>query len=104
MHIPLEDCLMVNFRNLQRKKLKNPGHLVYLNINTALNLITNSGLLVLDYQYSLKSISAPSNLKSSPQKILYPLKWVISRISPFIYSRLFGISLLVLAKGNRKDV
>ena len=60
-HIPLDDCLSVNFRNLQRAKIKNPGHLIFLNTNSALSLITQSGLKIFDYDYSIETFSAPSN-------------------------------------------
>ena len=99
MHIPLEDCLSVNIRNLQKNKIKNPGHLVFLNINSAINLITYSGLKILEYEYSLDSIKAPSNNKTFLQKITYPIKAILLKINPYLYSKLFGISLIVIAKG-----
>lgn len=99
MHIPLEDCLSVNLRNLQKNKIKNPGHLIYLNINSALNLITFSGLKILEYQYSIASVKAPSNRKSILQKIGFPFKRILIKINPYIYSRVFGISIVVIAKG-----
>lgn len=99
MHIPLEDCLSVNIRNLQKRKIKNPGHLVYLDINSALNLITTSGLNILDYEYSKGSIRAPSNNKSILQKITYPVKSILLFLNPYIYSKIFGISIIVIAKG-----
>ena len=34
MHIPLEDCFSVNYRNLQKRKIVSPGHLIFLNINS----------------------------------------------------------------------
>jgi SAM-dependent methyltransferase len=99
MHIPLEDCLSVNLRNLQKNKIKNPGHLVFLNINSALNLITFSGLKIVDYQYSLEAINAPSNNSSTLQRITYPLKYLLLKINPYLFSKIFGISLVVIAKG-----
>ncbi len=99
MHIPLEDCLNVNLRDLQKKKIKNPGHLVYLNVNSAINLITLSGLKIIDYDYSKSVINAPSNNKSFFQKILYPLKYIVLKINPYLYSKIFGMSLVVLAEG-----
>lgn len=99
MHIPLEDCLSVNIRNLQKRKIKDPGHLVFLDINSALNLITTSGLKILDYEYSKGSIKAPSNNKSILQKITYPVKSILLFLNPYIYSKIFGISIIVIAKG-----
>ena len=100
MHIPLEDCLSVNMRNLQKRKIKDPGHLVFLNINSALNLITTSGLNILDYEYSKGAIKAPSNNKSILQKIAYPIKALLLFLNPYIYSKIFGISVIVIAKGT----
>lgn len=100
MHIPLEDCLSVNLRNLQKTKIKNPGHLIFLNINSAINLITFSGLSVVGYEYSKKSLDAPSNNKSITQKISKPFKNFFLNINPYLYSKIFGISLVVIAKSN----
>lgn len=99
MHIPLEDCLSVNIRNLQKRKIANPGHLVFLNINSAINLITYSGLKIVDYEYSIESISAPSNNFTILQKIVYPLKFILLKANPYLFSRIFGISLIVIAEG-----
>ncbi|MFV8326014.1 class I SAM-dependent methyltransferase [Flavobacterium sp. ZS1P14] len=99
MHIPLEDCMSVNIRNLQKIKIKNPGHLIFLNINSAINLITYSGLKVIDYEYSLDSINAPSNNNTILQKITYPFKYVLLKINPYLFSKFFGISLIVIAEG-----
>jgi SAM-dependent methyltransferase len=99
MHIPLEDCLSVNIRNLQKRKIKNPGHLIFLNINSAFNLITYSGLKIVDYEYSIDSINAPSNTATITQKITYPFKYVLLKINPYLFSKFFGISLIVIAEG-----
>ncbi|MFE3846710.1 class I SAM-dependent methyltransferase [Flavobacterium sp. LB3P45] len=99
MHIPLEDCLSVNVRNLQKRKIVDPGHLIFLNINSAINLITFSGLKIVDYQYSVESINAPSNNLTILQKIAYPFKYILLKSNPYLYSRIFGISLIIIAEG-----
>ncbi|MBG6109790.1 SAM-dependent methyltransferase [Flavobacterium sp. CG_9.10] len=99
MHIPLEDCLSVNVRNLQKKKIKDPGHLVFLNVNSAFNLITFSGLKIVDYDYSIDSINAPSNNTTVLQKIAYPFKYSLLKINPYLFSKIFGSSLIVIAEG-----
>lgn len=96
-HIPLDDCFTVNLRNLQRQKIKNPGHLIFLNTNSALNLITFSGLQIVDYDYSMETLSAPSNNETLFQKIAFPIKFLISKISPWLMARIFGFSLVVVA-------
>ncbi|NVJ86760.1 MAG: methyltransferase domain-containing protein [Algoriphagus sp.] len=97
-HVPLDDCLAVNMRNLQRSKIKNPGHLVFLNVNSALNLITNAGYKIIDYDYSRETLTAPSNVASILQKIFFPIKFIFFKISPWLMSRIFGFSLVVVAK------
>jgi hypothetical protein len=99
MHIPLEDCLSVNVRNLQKRKIVDPGHLIFLNINSAINLITFSGLKIVDYEYSVESINAPSNNFTILQKIAYPFKYILLKSNPYLFSRIFGISLIIIAEG-----
>ncbi|MFI1772208.1 methyltransferase domain-containing protein [Thalassobellus citreus] len=99
MHIPLENCFSINIRNLQKNKIKNPGHLVFLDINSAINLITYSGLQIIDYEYSKGAIKAPSNNKTFLQKATYPFKAILLRLNPYVFSKFFGISLIVIAKG-----
>jgi len=83
MHIPLDNCLSVNLRSLQKRKLKNPGHLVYLDINS----------------YSKEAIKAASNNKTILQKITYPFKAIFLKINPYLYSKIFGMSIVVIAEG-----
>jgi len=104
MHIPLEDCLNVNIRNLQVNKIVNPGHLLFLNINSALNLITCSGLKIMTYGYSRDSINAPSNRSTLLQKLFYPLKKIFIYINPYLYSKLFGISAVIIAEGIEAEL
>ncbi|MBN3518695.1 methyltransferase domain-containing protein [Algoriphagus lutimaris] len=99
-HIPLDDCLSVNLRNLQRKKIQNPGHLIFLNVNSALNMITMAGLQILDYDFSRETIKAPSNNETILQKIFSPLKRTMVALNPWLYSKIFGFSLVVIAKSN----
>lgn len=100
-HIPLDDCITVNLRNLQRSKIKNPGHLIFLDVNSALNLITFAGFKIIDFDYSRETISAPSNLTSLSQKLFFPIKFFLFRISPGLMARVFGFSLVVVAKFDR---
>ncbi|MEP0713329.1 MAG: methyltransferase domain-containing protein, partial [Algoriphagus sp.] len=100
-HIPLDDCLAVNFRNMQRRKIQSPGHLTFFNINSALNLITYSGLQILDFDYSTETLAAPSNNETFLQKISSPLKRLVSWISPWLMTRIFGGSIVVVAVNER---
>jgi len=96
-HIPLDDCWAVNIRNLQRSKIKNPGHLIFLDVNSALNMITLAGFKILDFDYSRETLKAPSNLSSSFQKLFFPFKFILFKISPWLASKVFGFSLVVVA-------
>ena len=100
MHIPLEDSFLVNYRNLQNKKIKDPGHIIFLNKNSALNLITFAGLQLVAFDWSYATINAPSNRASMLQKVIFPLKKIVIKINPYLYSKIFGFSLVVLAKGS----
>jgi SAM-dependent methyltransferase len=99
-HIPLEDCLVVNLRGLQTAKIVNPGHLIFLNLNTALNLIALAGLQTLTFAFAEHSRLAPSNQKTWLQRLAFPFKWVLAKLNPYLYSKIFGGSLVLLAKGN----
>ncbi|MBB6327761.1 SAM-dependent methyltransferase [Algoriphagus iocasae] len=99
-HIPLDDCVSVNLRNLQRQKIQNPGHLIFLNVNSALNMITMAGLQILDYDFSKETIKAPSNNETLLQKLFTPVKRLMVALNPWLYSKIFGFSLVVVAKAN----
>lgn len=100
LHIPLEDCMSVNFRTLQKRKINNPGHLLYLNINSAINLITSSNFKIIDFEYSTEAIKAPSNNESILQKIFFPIKFIVFKSNKYLYSKIFGNSLIVFARSN----
>ncbi|NNC50923.1 MAG: methyltransferase domain-containing protein [Flaviramulus sp.] len=99
MHIPLENCLSVNIRNLQKKKIKDPGHLVFMDINSAINIVALSGLKIIDFEFSKDCLKAPSNNITILQKITYPFKVVLLNLNPYLYSKIFGISIVILAEG-----
>lgn len=97
MHIPLDDTWNYALRNRFRKKLAHPGHLIFLNTASALNLLAYAGLRVIDYQYTF-GFMAPSGHKTLLQKIAFPLRLLLAKISPWFLSRtLGGASLMVIA-------
>lgn len=97
LHIPLDASLNVAMRDLFRSKLKNPGHLLFMDTAFALNLLALSGLRVLDYSYTF-SFEAPSGKRSALARGLYPLRRALARLSPWMLSKtLGGASLIVLA-------
>ncbi len=95
-HIPLDDCLLNRCRDEFRKKLVNPGHLIYLNTVSALNLLALSGLRVLDYRYTF-AFEAPSGRKTLKQKIAYPFRKAVSIINPWLLSSTIGGTGLLAA-------
>ena len=97
LHIPLDHSVNAAARNLFREKLRNPGHLVFLDAAGALNLLALSGLRVVDYEYTLGFL-APSGHKSLLQKLVFPFRLVLAKISPWLLSKTIGgAGLLVIA-------
>lgn len=96
-HIPLDYSLNVAMRNLFHSKLQNPGHLVFMDIVSALNLLAFSGLRVVDYEYTF-GFFAPSGHSTIFSKIVFPLRYLLAKVSPWFLSRTIGgASLMVLA-------
>ena len=58
LHIPLDNNLNSSVRDLFRAKLTDPGHLVFLDAPSALNLLATSGLRVVDYDKGLAAWAA----------------------------------------------
>lgn len=97
LHIPLENSLSVSLRNRFRPRLHDPGHLLYLDTASALNLLAQAGLRVVDFDYTL-GFMAPSGHASLPSKLAWPLRRAVAALSPGLLSRtLGGTSLLVIA-------
>jgi SAM-dependent methyltransferase len=96
-HIPLDNSYISWLRDLPRENLNHPGHLLVLDPPAAFNLLTLSGLRILDYDYS-PVFRAPSGKMTLFQKMLNPFRAVLFRISPFLTQKLLaGVSLTVLA-------
>lgn len=101
LHIPLDDCLMCNLRNLARVKLRHPGHLLVLDLSSALNLVAFAGLRIVEYRFS-PAFRAPSGRRTRKQQFLNPFREIIYRMSPYLVSiSLGGTSLMVLARSAR---
>jgi len=97
LHIPLDYSLNVAVRDLFRSKLDDPGHLVFMDTVTALNLLALSGLRVVDYEYTF-GFNVPSGRSSLRSKLAFPLRYLLARTSPWLLSKtLGGASLIVIA-------
>jgi SAM-dependent methyltransferase len=100
-HIPLDNSLNCAVRNLFSKKLHCPGHLIYMDSVFALNLLSLAGLRVIDYDYTFGFL-APSGHKTMLSKIVFPFRFLMSKISPWLLSKTIGgASLMVIAKTPR---
>ncbi len=97
LHIPLDHSLNSSLRNRYREYLHNPGHLINLDISSALNLLAFSDLRVVDFEYTF-AFMAPTGHSSIPSKILYPFRFVLAKLNPWLLSKtLGGASLMVIA-------
>lgn len=96
-NIPLDNSLNVALRNMFKSKLQNPGHLIFLDTVFALNLLAMSGLNVVDYAYAF-GFHAPSGRRTMLAKLLFPLRYITAKLSPWLLSKTFGgASLMVIA-------
>lgn len=97
LHIPLDDSLNNAIRNRFRSKLKNPGHLIFMDSIFALNLLALAGLRVMDYEYTVGFL-APSGHSSTLSKVAIPFRYLLLKISPWLLSKTIGgVSLVVIA-------
>jgi len=98
LHIPLDNSLNNALRDRYRRLLRQPGHLVFLDTVNALNLCSYAGLTVVTYEYTF-GFRAPSGHRSLLAKAVFPLRALLSRISPWLLSKTVGgASLLVVAR------
>ena len=96
-HIPLDNSIMLALRNKFRHKLRTVGHLLFMDTALALNLLALSGLKVVDYEYTFAFL-APSGYSTIFGKLIFPLRYLLAKIIPWLLSKtLGGASLIVLA-------
>lgn len=96
-HIPLDFNVNNAIRDKFRSKLRSPGHLMFMDSVYALNLLTLSGLRVIDYEYTFGFL-APSGHRSILGRLALPIRLVIAKISPWLLSKTIGgISLSAIA-------
>jgi SAM-dependent methyltransferase len=97
LHLPLDNSFNAAFRDLFRAKVKNPGHLIFLDVVSALNLLAMAGLRVTDYEYT-HAFAAPSGRSSVLARLANPLRALLAKVSPWLLSKtLGGASLMVIA-------
>jgi hypothetical protein len=94
LHIPLDNSLSCALRNLFAAKLMDPGHVMFLDTVSALNLLAFAGLRTVSYRYTMAYESGPASWRG---RLVRPLRRVFARSSPWLLSRtLGGVSLLVI--------
>lgn len=79
-HIPLDDCWSVIARNRFLAKLREPGHLLFLNVVSALNMLAFAGLRVTDYEYTF-AFQAPSGRLTLGSRVAFPFRWLLAKAS-----------------------
>ncbi|MBU1087010.1 MAG: glycosyltransferase [Candidatus Omnitrophica bacterium] len=99
-HLPLEDNLMVNSRNLKDKFKRTVGHINYYNKKSALTMFEQAGLSVENMIYTCSDCSADYKLNSLPRRlILQPLRKLFFKISPDWTAHTLGnCSLMLMLK------
>lgn len=98
LFIPLDNSFWIGLRDLFHNKLKHPGHLIFLDIPGALNLLSFAGIRAITYKTS-PVFKAPSGLKTFLSSITYYVRNILFRISPYLLQKtLGGVSLTVLAQ------
>src|SRR5204863_519879 len=96
LHIPLDNSLVNALFNRFRRRLSYPKHILLLDVASALNLTTLSGIMPIDYSYTL-GYMAPSGRMTPLQIASLPFRWTLSHISPWLASRTVGgVSLMVI--------
>ena len=104
-HLPLEDNLMVNSRNLKHKFKETVGHINYYNKKSALAMFEQAGLKVENMIYTCSDCSADYKLESLPRRlILQPLRKLFFNISQDWTAKVLGnCSLMLLLKKQRTE-
>jgi SAM-dependent methyltransferase len=96
LHIPLDRSFVKCFFDRFHDRLRYPGHVVVLDFPLALNLVTMSGMLPIDYAYT-HGYAAPSGGMTLLQRIFRPVRFVLAHISPWLACRTVGgVSLMVI--------
>lgn len=97
LHIPLDYSFNTAIRNLFNSDLKDPGHLIFMDIVSALNILTLAGLRIIEYRYTF-SFLAPSGHSTTLSRIALPFRILAARANPWLLSKtLGGASLMVIA-------
>lgn len=100
-HIPLDHSWSNGFRNKYAAKLKKPGHLIFMNVESALNILALSGIRVIHYGYSFEFL-APSGRSTLLSKLVHPARSILARVNPWVMSKtLGGASLLAIGLTSR---
>jgi len=98
LHFPLDKSMFNGLRGEWRKKLKQPGHLICLDIPGALSVAAMAGLRSIDY-LTTPVFRAPSGALTRNQKLLNPVRRTLYAVSPYLLqATLGGVGLMLLAR------
>ena len=94
-NIPL-DYSLKKAREGFHHKLKEEGHLIFMDSVSALNVLALAGLRVVDYEYAYPFLHPSTRIDSYRQKLILPF-W-LRLLKPFFFSKIFGhTTLFVIA-------
>jgi len=101
LHVPLDNNLNHSLRDRYRSKLRDPGHLVFLDACQALSLLSCAGMRVVEYAYT-PGFRVPSGRRSRLARLARIPRSLIWWFSPWLLSKtLGGVSLLILAETSK---
>jgi SAM-dependent methyltransferase len=95
LHIPLDDTLGNAFRDHYSRLMRGGGHITFFSAASALNLLTAAGLRIVDYAHTRPVLSPSAGVR---QKLLFPARWLLSRVLPGVLASTLGSSIMVLAE------
>lgn len=97
-HIPLEISVSSVLRKTFSKARKNLGHIHYYTKETALNTLIDSGLEVIDFEFTAGAVELNNESDWKKKLMSYPRKLLFLINKDFTVRTLGGYSLLVLTK------
>lgn len=101
LHVPLESNWTCGLRNKYNSRLHQPGHLIYLDVENALTILSLAGLRTVHFEYT-PAFMAPSGGQSVVARLFRLPRRVAFSVSPWALSKtLGGCSLMVLAETPR---
>lgn len=100
LHIPLDDRLSVLLSEQWNFRLQSVGHLSFWSPASALTMLTSAGVEPLLCSFTA-GFRYPSGRVRLSQRLVFPFRWLLWKLSPGLTARTIGgVSLVVLCKGH----